>query len=187
MRLKTKYKSYRNGGRVLAAEAEADVPSAAPEEATGGSPLPAAPSIPPSDGLDEMPLPPLAKSWLRKNPEYLQDEHKNERLQSLHHDLVREGFEGYSADYFAEIDRRLAPKPEPMIERSRSRSGMYSAPPSREVPTASGVRHSYDGKITLTGAQKEAARMSGISEGEYAQQLMRLLQEKANGSYGGQP
>lgn len=43
------------------------------------------------------------------------------------------------------------------------------------------------GKVTLSIAQKEAARIAGISEKEYAEQVLRLREEKANGHYGGAP
>lgn len=67
-----------------------------------------------------------------------------------------------------------------------SRRAVVSAPPSREVPSSDGVyRHDHPGRITLTAAQKESARISGISEAEYAQQLIRLRQEKDAGNYGG--
>jgi hypothetical protein len=48
--------------------------------------------------------------------------------------------------------------------------------------------HDYDarmGRITLTMAQKEAAAIAGISQAEYALQLVRLREEKAQGFHGG--
>jgi hypothetical protein len=60
-----------------------------------------------------------------------------------------------------------------------------SAPPSREVPTSNGARTGT--RITLSPRQKEAAAIAGISEVQYAANLLRLNEEKANGRYGGDP
>jgi hypothetical protein len=72
------------------------------------------------------------------------------------------------------------------IERTRN----VSAPVSRETQ-ANGSYNSFGerpGRITLSAAQREAARFSGLTEREYAEQLIRLREEKKNGNYhGGQP
>jgi hypothetical protein len=39
-------------------------------------------------------------------------------------------------------------------------------------------------KVTLSPEEKDAARMSGISEADYAKQKIKLMQMKANGEYG---
>jgi hypothetical protein len=68
-------------------------------------------------------------------------------------------------------------------------SSFVSAPVSRETQ-ANGGYNSYGdrpGRVTLTVAMKEAARIAGISEREYAENVLRLRQEKADGHHGGQP
>ncbi|WP_316200801.1 MULTISPECIES: hypothetical protein [unclassified Bradyrhizobium] len=215
---------FKDGGAV-----PADVPEASVQDNTS-SPLKAQieasiraaeqPPQPP-DPLDSIPLPPLAKDWLRKNPEYLYDGPKNERLQRLHFDLVNEGHEAYGPEYFAEVDRRLAaPADDETADRALATAKRHeaataarqraddddaqvfvspngnrlrvSAPPSREGTIAASYMggREYDlsqGRITLTGAQKEAARISGISEREYAAQLLELRARKQAGDYGGSP
>ena len=59
---------------------------------------------------------------------------------------------------------------------------MVSAPVSREAPSANGSRQSAN--IRLTASQREAAKMAGISETEYAKQLQKLQKEKSDGNYG---
>jgi len=54
---------------------------------------------------------------------------------------------------------------------------------SREVPNSSGNRS--DGRIRLTAAQKEAAKIAGVPESEYAKQLMELHRRKQMGDYTG--
>jgi hypothetical protein len=72
------------------------------------------------------------------------------------------------------------------FERTRN----VSAPVSRETMANGGYDRYGDrpGRVTLSVAQKEHARIAGISEREYAEQLIRLREEQKNGNYhGGQP
>jgi hypothetical protein len=54
-----------------------------------------------------------------------------------------------------------------------------SAPVSRETTSWTGRREDRPGRITLSVAQREAARISGLTDVQYAQQLIRLREEKA--------
>jgi hypothetical protein len=71
-------------------------------------------------------------------------------------------------------------RPSPVATPSRpSPASFTSAPVSRE---ASGDRPARPpSKITLTAEEKEASRIAGISELEYAKQKARLIQAKARG------
>jgi hypothetical protein len=60
-----------------------------------------------------------------------------------------------------------------------------SAPVSREAPSLSSLRAPEP--LKLTPLQREAAKISGISEAEYLRQLVRLKEEKSLGNHGGQP
>jgi hypothetical protein len=64
----------------------------------------------------------------------------------------------------------------------QQRTSIVSAPVSRDVP--SGTTPRKNGKITLTAEQRESARISGITEAEYAKQLEKYREMKANGTYG---
>jgi hypothetical protein len=79
----------------------------------------------------------------------------------------------------------------PALPSAHGRSAMaarVSAPPSRESGSNGYSRTDGPTRVTLTPAMKEAARFSGISEREYAEQLIRLREEKLNnGRYGGEP
>lgn len=206
--------------------------------------------------LASVDLPPLAKHWLKNNPDYLYDPEKNARIQALHYVLVDDGYEEYGQDYFLEMDRRLnghggvpfteekhidrltrlqrelddvkslppeeqdiplaeikrefaeieAEMPEPtpaqkaMVEarlysnarqsapvrHEPSRRVPVSAPPSREPSWSNRQSLGRNARITLTAQQREAAKIAGISETEYAANLLRLMQAKADGHYGGQ-
>jgi hypothetical protein len=67
-----------------------------------------------------------------------------------------------------------------------SRGSLYSAPVNRES-ASTGYSGDGPGSVRLTVAMKEAARIAGISEREYAEQVLRLREEKSQGHYGGAP
>jgi len=146
-----------------------------------------------SDPLDNVNIPPLAKRWLRQHPEYLNDARKNSKLQALHWDVVDEGYQPYSAEYFEVMEQKLGMRQAPVVHKEEEddvddasgtpRKALVSAPPSREAPSlGTGPR---GGKVTLTRAEKDAARISGVTEEEYAKQKLRLQQAKADGYYTG--
>jgi hypothetical protein len=139
------------------------------------------------------------RDWLQNNP--LAQQHYA-ALNNLHGEAVQAGHADTSDGYFSFLNDRLAAlhteRPaangvrliEEMQQRAapaqsapqpRQRTNIVSAPVSREVPTASGSRDG--GKITLSNEQKEAAKIAGITETEYARQLLRLNGMKASGEY----
>jgi hypothetical protein len=59
--------------------------------------------------------------------------------------------------------------------RARAAS-MFSAPVSREAPTSN--RMDRPGRLTLTAEQREAARVAGVTEIEYAMNVLRLQEAK---------
>jgi len=61
-------------------------------------------------------------------------------------------------------------------------SQIVSAPPSRQATSPASGRPTTT-KITLTPEQREVARLSGISEIDYARGLQKLNDIKANGGY----
>jgi len=143
----------------------------------------------PKDPLDNMNIPNTAKEYLREHPELLTNQRLNAKIQSLHYDIIEEGHKAYSPEYFESMDVHLGYKEQIVNEKEeddepRERTRFMSAPVSREAPAnAQGER---PGKVTLSVAQKEAAKIAGITEKEYAEQVMELRKHKANGHYGGQ-
>lgn len=145
-----------------------------------------------NDPLENLNLPQLAKSWLRKHPEYITESRKNAKISSLHWDAIDEGLEAYSQPYFEWIETQLGMRQkEPIVNREepddepQTRGRIVSAPVTREVPASNGQDRA--GRITLSVAQKDAAKIAGITEKEYAEQLIKLKEHKLNGNYGGQP
>jgi hypothetical protein len=152
---------------------------------------------PQGDQLDRTNLPQTAKNWLRAHPEYLSDPRKNAKIQSLHWDVLDEGHQPFSDSYYIALEQHLGLRDaiglkqrqnvadDEQEEAQPTRRSVVSAPVSREAPSSTGSRSS--GQVRLTQLQREAAKMAGITETEYAKQLTELNKAKANGSYGGQP
>ncbi len=103
------------------------------------------------------------------------------------------GFERDSPEYFAAtkenyqrlMRRQISDTPEVFKPKpptpSPAPTPPVSAPVSRRVPSSTiGQR---PGQITLSYEQREAARISGVSEAEYARQLRALDTAKAQGRY----
>lgn len=147
------------------------------------------------DQLDRTDLPQTAKNWLRAHPEYLTDLRKNAKIQSLHWDVIDEGHAPFSDAYYASLEQHLGLRSKPAVRQNAAEEDevdeeptrtIVSAPVSRSAPST-GTRTSNPKEIRLTASQKEAAKMAGITEVEYAKQLIKMNQEKANGNYGGAP
>jgi hypothetical protein len=126
-------------------------------------------------------------------------------LNVLHSAALAAGLVDGSPQYFAALEQQLATLPQPTnnarhmaeeMQQHAAQNGQQqpqpqpeprpsryvSAPVSREIPSAgNGTRAPR--QVTLTADQKEAARMSGISEVEYARQLMKLNEMRAAGEY----
>lgn len=161
-----------------ALEAEAKEAAEAPKNQTKTAPTT-------EQIIDGSSLPDVAKQWLRAHPEFISDPRKNARIQALHNVVVgQDDKEAYSPEYFEAMEERLGMKEKPKKsveddEQDNNGGSIVSAPVSREVPDSSGKRSSDS--QTLTVAQREAAKMSGITEVEYAKQLQRMKEMKANG------
>jgi hypothetical protein len=135
-------------------------------------------------------FPPLARRWIEDHQYILNDPRKNAKLQSLHFDAIDAGHEEYTQPYldFIEVGLGMRQREQAINDRDdepqqRNMSSVVSAPPSREVPFSTpGER---PGRVNLSVAQKEAAKIAGISEKDYAEQLLKLRAEKMNGNYPG--
>lgn len=168
-----------NGKAALEAEAKAAKEKPKPEPVT-------------EDPLDRTNLPDTAKRWLRAHPDYLTDPRKNAKIQALHWDVVDEGHQPFSDAYYESLEQHLGLRSKPRQDVAEEEEDepqervAVSAPVSRNVPSSSGTRLRA-GDVKLTKAQREAAALAGITEAEYAKQLVRLADEKSSGNYGGAP
>jgi len=135
-------------------------------------------------------MPPLVKDWMRAHPDYMTDPRKNAKIQALHWDVLDEGHSFGTQSYVESMEQKLGMREPPKKveqreedDESRQRNTVVTqAPPTRDVPSA-GTGKPVSTKVTLTAEEREIARMSGISEIEYAKQKLKLQELKRNGHY----
>src|SRR6202012_4495234 len=118
-------------------------------------------TAPASDPMDEVlrksGLPQAAQDWLKKNPDYFNDARKNAKIQNLHYEVIEDGKEPFSQEYFEAIEehlgmRKKAEDPEVEIDNrpapTKKQAATVQAPVSREVPSANGQRPTGTVKLT---------------------------------------
>ena len=134
--------------------------------------------------IDQLPnLLPSQRDWLKEHPDALTDQRKNLRLQGAHVEAEDKGLRPGTAKYFSYIEERLGYKEREQEEEdtvSEEPRTPVSAPPSRSA-TNPATGRSTATRITLTPAQREAARDSGVDEITYARNLQKMQQMKADG------
>lgn len=123
---------------------------------------------------------PAEKDWLKKHPEVLTDPRKYTALQHHYYDAVKHG-RGSEA-YFDHLETALGYRQSDERQPQRQqRASSVQAPPSREVPSISGG-HTSPTRITLSAAEREHAKISGVTELEYAKGKVEMEKRKANGN-----
>ncbi len=109
------------------------------------------------------------KQWLLSHPEVLTNAPKNAKATAAFFEAQEKGIQRGSKEYFAYMDKQLGYAKKPPS---------FAAPPSREPDSGSQINGS---RVTLTGQQREMAKLSGISEVEYARNFAKMVQDKKSG------
>jgi hypothetical protein len=126
------------------------------------------------------------KQWFKKHPEILHDGYKSNKLGVAHHETVNKGIRIDTPEYFEAIDIAMGYKEAPIeVEDDGPPSPLpqsVSAPVSRESVSVTTGRPATT-RITLTAAQREAARDAGVDEVTYARGLLELERRKQQGLY----
>ncbi len=135
------------------------------------------------DPVDSYNLPDDCKTWLKTHREFLTDPRKAIELDRADRLARLKGLGPGNPQYLPEIEKEVFPaKAESEQEQpANERASIMSAPVSREAPSGGGQRSSRT--IRLTAEQREAAKLAGISEVEYAKQLQKLNELKGEGNY----
>lgn len=123
-------------------------------------------------------LAPRAQQFLRgRDHAWITDPEMSRRLTRAHHSaLASEHPEGSDA-YFSYIDEFMSQNQDgqsPPAQQERpqpQRRAIPAAPPSRSAPSTDGRRSGTT--VTLSPQQREAAAIAGISEAEYARNLLK--------------
>lgn len=132
-------------------------------------------------------LSPKSQAWVRQHPECVTVRSKNMRMLAAHAEAVEElRLPPESPEYFRHVESRLgyrqaAQDDDDTIEVAPQRAApqrpAMSAPVSREAPNSL-PRNARS--VKLTPAQQEAAKISGMSNEQYASQLLDLDRERPN-------
>jgi len=136
---------------------------------------------------------PRSAEWIERNPQFVTDPRLNQKMVAAHNLAIADGYRADSDEYFAAIEETLRIKsPVParkertesveedasagaaQVVSRRSGSSPPAAPVSRQPVSNSGDRPSV---VRLTAEQREIAAMNGMTEKEYAQNLLALKKE----------
>lgn len=129
--------------------------------------------------------------WIREHPDAVADPGQFQQLQAAAAYAAKRGIERGTPEYFQLVNDRLgyeADEPQydevDMVDEPRHNPRpLPAAPPSRPSPGLS-VREAPSGtRVTLSPAEREAAKISKISEHEYARNKARLVDMKRRGFY----
>jgi hypothetical protein len=133
----------------------------------------------------------IKAEWIRAHPEF---HNRVGELGPLHYEALKKHADN-SPGYFAFLEGEMrkpdstgtpaatsTPNPSPAEPEParRTMAAPVSAPVTREVRSLSGNQL---GPITLTAAQREAARLANVDERTYAANLLKLRQLQATGQY----
>jgi hypothetical protein len=127
-------------------------------------------------------------SWIRQHPEYAKDERMYRRMLAAHNLAETDGCAIDSDAYFDHVETTLGlrrapaepdtdPADSPLSEAAAPIQ-RRAAPPAAPVTRSGTINGTRPGTIRLTAQQREAAQMSGLTDEEYARELVRLEREQ---------
>lgn len=108
-----------------------------------------------------------AQQWAERNPWFQKDKEMTAVAFAVHEQLVSQGIDPSTDEYYNQIDQRVRTRfPEKFSDSQRQVANVV-APASRATKSS--------GKIKLTQTQVRLAKRLGISNEQYASQLMKDL------------
>lgn len=128
------------------------------------------------------------RDWLKSHRDAQTEPAKLARLGAAHWDALEAGHAQDSDAYFQVLEERLgyrkpAAKEDDEGEPEPQRRSMpVSAPVTRDSPSPSTGRLTST-RVELSASQREAARISGVTDVEYARNFLRLEDLKKQGHY----
>jgi len=129
--------------------------------------------------IARMPLLPSERNWLREHPDAISPQ-KQQVLATAYRLAEARGIVRGSQDYFDFFNEQLGYQGD---GRHQQRPASEYQPAREHRAAPSGQPKLKPGQIMLTAEQREAARISGLSEYEYALNLKRLEAAKRQGMY----
>lgn len=120
---------------------------------------------------------PRSAAWINANRDSLNNEKVIKKMFRAHEDAVDDGIQPDSDEYFEYIEARLS------LSRSNDGGDMPQKAQKRSAPPAAPVSRGGDGMgsrpnvVRLTPEQREMAEMMGMTDQEYARNLLALEKE----------
>lgn len=116
---------------------------------------------------------PRSAAWVNSNREALRDERMIRKMFRAHEDAVEDGIAPDSDDYFRYIEGRLGFNGGEEAPQQARRT----APPAAPVSRGGNGMGSRPNVVRLTAEQREMAQMMGMTDQEYAKNLLALQKE----------
>ena len=116
----------------------------------------------PQTTTEPIPVDPKAEAWAKKNTWFGKDKPMTYAAMGVHEELVEEGFDAKTNEYYNEVDKRI-----------RQRFSQNEEKPKPTQKVASAVRTSSTGRRTvrLTPSQVAIAKKLGVPLEEYAKHV----------------
>lgn len=155
-------------------------------------PVPRTAADPVEDAVSTMT--PKSAAWVRAHPEFVRDPAKFNRMLAAHSMALADGHPVESPGYFASIETLLGvtpaaatPREDPesnlttgddaVTEAAKPKGGRTGAAPAAPPSRSGAGPGSKPGRVTLTPQQVEMAAHMGMSNEEYARQVVELKKE----------
>ena len=140
-----------------------EIPVAQPTQLADGG------KLPPQPTTQDLPAPdPQAEAWAAKNTWFGQDRAMTYTAFEIHKDLVNEGFDPQSKDYYAEVDKRIKVD---FPHKFGNTETKQTAKPGQSVASAQRSVKSGRKTVRLTSSQVAIAKKLGVPLEEYAKQI----------------
>jgi hypothetical protein len=129
---------------------------------------------------------PRSAAWVRSHPEYVRDNRLNRKMIRAHEDAVDEGIKPDTDEYFESIEKSLNLRQAPLDDGDTEISLSDAARPTSQrspAPAAAPVSRSGNGNgsrpnvVRLSAEQREIAKLNGMTDEEYARQVVALKSE----------
>jgi hypothetical protein len=127
-------------------------------------------------------LSPQSAAWIRRHPETVSDPGKRDMLQRAHYKALGDGIRVDSPEYFQHMDVEMG-----YAQRQQAADDLDDDPPQQRQQAAPAAPVSRGGAaqapqarpnvVRLTAAQREIAAACGMTDAEYAKQLLAIQRE----------
>ena len=140
-----------------------EIPVAQPTQLADGG------KLPPQPTTQDLPAPdPQAEAWAAKNTWFGQDRAMTYTAFEIHKDLVNEGFDPKSTEYYAEVDKRIKVD---FPHKFGNTETKQTAKPVQSVASAQRSVKSGRKTVRLTSSQVAIAKKLNVPLEEYAKQV----------------